>query len=144
MTTPRWPFLLAGFVLFISGVAAGQQGTTDKFSKYLAPARVSEMDISLLFANVTSLQDNAITNYLNYSIPRIAFDQKTRKLMIKRLVRAISENSKELADRAQLDYLAVKVNFPEATESDIVWQFFEGPLGRVSLADYKNGRLVFR
>jgi len=141
MTTPRWSLLLAGFVLFISGVAVGQQGTTDKFSRYLAPARVSEMDIALLFANVVAVRMSASSDY---PIPAITFDQNTRKFVIKRLVRAISENSKELSATAEVDYQLLKVNFPEATESDIVWQFFESRLGRESLADYKNGVLVFR
>jgi hypothetical protein len=142
MNYSRAGILLAGSALFIAGVAMGQQAGTDKFNKYLQPARMNGMGLMLLYANLDAVRTNVASDP---PIPIIRFDEETRKFVISRLTRAINMTPSELGASARTDFdLFIKPNFPEAVEGDVMWEFFETNLGRKSVADYKNGILVFR
>ena len=142
MTIRRFGALIAGGALFISGVAVGQQQATGKFTRYYAPARISEMDVSLIFTNLAALKVNASSNF---PLPSISFDQKTRKFMIKRLVRGNPQRELQaLSAHADTDYIGIVANFPEATESDVVWLFTDAETTHEFLADRKDGVLIFR
>jgi hypothetical protein len=140
--TLRPRFVLAGIAFFLSGVAVGQQSGADKFAKYLRPASMTAMDIGLFRAQLMAVKEMASSDY---PIPTVTYDQRAKKFVLLRYVHALSQDSKQLSVTAQADYtIFIKPNFPDAVETDLVWEFFEANLGRTSVADYRNGVLVFR
>src|SRR6266852_5572137 len=76
MTTTRWLLGLGGLLLFALGLLLGQQIQRSKFEKYLRPATVAPMELSLLRANLDLVKSFTPAGQIEglFEAPTIFFD----------------------------------------------------------------------
>jgi len=75
--TVRWLLVLVGMLLFVLGLLLGQQIQRSKFDKYLRPATVAPMEISLLRANLDLVRSfTPVASQIAglFDVPIISFD----------------------------------------------------------------------
>jgi hypothetical protein len=70
--------VIAGAVLFASGIAVGQRAGTSKFAKYLRPSVRTEMDWITLDANVDAIRDS-LPQSEGLSVPFTYFNAKENR-----------------------------------------------------------------
>jgi hypothetical protein len=138
-----------GLFLFVIGLLVGQQTQRSKFDKYLRGASVSQMQISILEANM-----DVIRAYLPLEVPVIYYDQSCSCFPAHATI--ASEVTKKPFDelRSHLTVLVdtarsqLSLEVPEVSERDFKMTFtelnLEHPDPPRTIPEYANGKLMFK
>jgi hypothetical protein len=160
--TLRWLFVLVGFLLFALGLLLGQQMQRSKFEKYLHPAAVTPMELSLLRANVDLLRSFTPATQITglFEVPTIFFDSScacftARTVVTTDLMKApLDQVRGNMMATVDLARRSLRFEFPEllkdekVPERDLKMTFFElnfkTPDASHEIAEYADGKIVFK
>jgi hypothetical protein len=148
MRFSRLALTLGAVLIFVAGIATGQNIAQSKFAKYKEPAYINKMEWSLVHANLSALQVKAESD--GRTAPNIYFDWKADKVKAKVLVNGDFLGSKSanelrgiLMGDSIIAFTYVNNRLPEISEDDFEVEFVNySQKGPASFAEYKNGKLL--
>jgi hypothetical protein len=156
----RWLLVLVGSLLFALGLVLGQQIQRSKYEKYLRPANVVPMDISLLRANLDLVRDfTPAENIGLFGVPTIVYDSSctcfvAHAVVTTDLMKAPLDAVKgKMMAAVELARQSLKIEFPEFPQEnvpnrDLKMTFFEldlqTPNASHDIAEYVGGKIVFK
>jgi hypothetical protein len=145
--------LFVGILLFSVGLLVGQQTQRSKFDKYLRPTSVTQMQLTMLEANIKAMK-LIIPDQGEMGLPDISYDDSCRcfaavvNVSGDLMKRSLDEVSTVFRVRAVATYVAFAPLVPELPRfpaEDFKMTFTQSTPQEVKIiAEFTDGKLVFR
>ncbi len=150
-----------GSLLFTLGMVLGQQIQRSKFDKYLRPATVAPMELSLLRANLELVRNFTPASSIPglFDVPTISYDSRcacfvARAVVTTELMKGpLDEVRGKMMATVDLAMASLKSEFPEVSqdrgsEHELKMTFFElnlkTPDASHEVAEYADGKIIFK